>query len=125
MPAAVSTPGTQVAPHARAAIGSVTLLEACPDQRYQLQIFATAPGLPLVRPAGAFYFYFDVSAAAPNEADPGTAFAKRLLEDKGVAVVPGAAFRTPEWVRASYAAPQADVVEGIKRAVALWREMQD
>lgn len=90
-----------------------------------LEIFASAPGLPLVHPAGAFYFYFDVSAAAPNDADPGTTFAKRLLEDKGVAVVPGAAFRTPEWVRASYAAPQADVVEGIKRAVALWREMQD
>ncbi len=90
-----------------------------------LEIFASAPGLPLVRPAGAFYFYFDVSAAAPNDADPGTTFAKRLLEDKGVAVVPGAAFRTPEWVRASYAAPQGDVVEGITRAVALWREMQD
>jgi aspartate aminotransferase len=90
-----------------------------------LEIFAAAPALPLVRPAGAFYFYFDVSAAVRNDPDPGSAFAKRLLEDKGVAVVPGAAFRTPEWVRASYAAPQADVVEGIRRAVELWREMQD
>jgi aspartate aminotransferase len=90
-----------------------------------LEVFATAPGLPLVRPEGAFYFYFDVSGAVRNDPDPGSAFARRLLEDKGVAVVPGTAFRTPEWVRASYAAPQADVVEGIRRAVELWREMQD
>lgn len=90
-----------------------------------LAIFATAPELPLVRPAGAFYFYFDVSAAAPGSDDPGTLFAKRLLEERGVAMVPGAAFRTPEWVRASYAAPLEAVTEGIQHAVDLWRQMQD
>ena len=90
-----------------------------------LAVFATAPELPLVRPDGAFYFYFDVSAAARGDADPGTLFAKRLLEEKGVAIVPGAAFKTPAWVRMSYAAPQADVVEGLRRVVELWREMQD
>lgn len=90
-----------------------------------LEVFATAPDLPLVRPDGAFYFFFDVSAAAPNDSDPGTAFARRLLEEKGVAIVPGAAFKTPNWVRVSYAAPKADVVEGVRRAVELWREMQD
>lgn len=89
-----------------------------------LEIFATEPGLPLVRPDGAFYFFFDVSAAFPGDADAGTSFAKRLLEDHGVAMVPGAAFRTPEWIRASYAAPQAEVVEGIRRAVSLWRSLQ-
>ncbi|MGQ0649485.1 MAG: pyridoxal phosphate-dependent aminotransferase [Gemmatimonadaceae bacterium] len=86
-----------------------------------LAVFATAPELPLVRPDGAFYFYVDVSAAAPGDADPGTTFATRLLEEQGVAVVPGAAFKTPEWVRLSYAAPEADVVEGVRRAVSLWQ----
>ena len=88
-----------------------------------LAVFATEPLLPLVRPDGAFYFYFDVSAACPGDPDAGTTFAKRLLEDCGVAVVPGAAFKTPEWVRASYAAPESEVVEGIRRAVTLWRAM--
>ncbi|MBL8958833.1 MAG: pyridoxal phosphate-dependent aminotransferase [Gemmatimonadetes bacterium] len=88
-----------------------------------LQVFATAPGLPLVRPAGAFYFYFDVSAAFPGDADAGSTFAKRVLEEHGVAVVPGAAFKTPEWVRASYAAPREVVVEGISRIVGLYREL--
>jgi aspartate aminotransferase len=86
-----------------------------------LAVFATAPKLPIVRPDGAFYFYLDVSAAAPSDPEPGTAFARRLLEEHGVAIVPGAAFKTPEWVRLSYAAPEAEVVEGVRRAVELWR----
>ena len=88
-----------------------------------LAVFATAPHLPLVRPAGAFYFYFDVSAAFPGDPDAGSTFAKRVLEDYGVAIVPGAAFKTPEWVRASYAAPKEVVVEGISRIVALYRAL--
>lgn len=88
-----------------------------------LQVFATVPNLPLVRPDGAFYFYFDVSAAIPDHDEPGTAFAAKLLERDGVAVVPGAAFRTPGWVRVSYAAPERDVVEGVSRAVKLYSEL--
>ena len=88
-----------------------------------LAVFATAPELPLVRPDGAFYLYFDVSAALPGDPEPGTAFAKRLLEEHGVALVPGAAFKTPAWVRLSYAAPEPDVVEGTRRAVALYTEL--
>ena len=89
-----------------------------------LAVFGDYPGLPLVRPAGAFYFYFDVSAAFPGHAEPGSAFAARLLEEKGVAVVPGAAFKTPSWVRMSYAAPESDVVEGVRRTLTLWSELK-
>jgi aspartate aminotransferase len=89
-----------------------------------LAVFARHPDLPLVRPAGAFYFYFDVTAAFPGESEPGSAFATRLLEEEGVAVVPGAAFRTPGWVRASYAAPEPQVVEGISRALGLWSALK-
>ncbi|MCC6931259.1 MAG: pyridoxal phosphate-dependent aminotransferase [Gemmatimonadaceae bacterium] len=89
-----------------------------------LAVFAAEPSLPLVRPAGAFYFYFNVAAAFPGHAEPGSAFAARLLEDEGVAMVPGAAFQNPEWVRASYAAPQGDVVEGVTRAIRLWKSLR-
>ena len=37
--------------------------------------------------------------------DPGTTFAARLLDEHDVAVVPGRAFQSPEWIRVSYAAP--------------------
>ncbi|MFN8666403.1 MAG: pyridoxal phosphate-dependent aminotransferase [Gemmatimonadaceae bacterium] len=89
-----------------------------------LAVFAAEPELPLVRPAGAFYFYFNVAAAFPGHAEPGSAFAARLLEEEGVAMVPGAAFHNPEWIRASYAAPQRDVVEGISRAIRLWKSLK-
>jgi aspartate/methionine/tyrosine aminotransferase len=35
-----------------------------------------------------------------------------------VAIVPGSAFRTPDWVRISYAADQAQVMEACRRIAA-------
>ncbi len=70
-----------------------------------------AAGVQYVRPEGAFYLYIDVGG-------DGNAFATRLLDTGGIAVVPGSAFLTPEWVRASYAAPIEHVVEGMRRLVA-------
>ena len=71
-----------------------------------------------VDPRGAFYLFVRVPSTADDEA-PGTAFARELLDTRDVAVVPGAAFRTPEWIRISYAAAMDDVVEGVKRVVGL------
>ncbi len=67
-----------------------------------------AAGARYVRPGGAFYLYVDVGG-------DGAAFAAELLNQHGVAIVPGAAFFTPNWVRVSYAAPMDTVVEGVKR----------
>jgi len=77
-------------------------------------ILSAIPGLELVEPDGAFYLYFK----APG--NDGTAFAARLLDDEGIAVVPGAAFGTPEWVRVSYAAARADVEAGMHAIVRRW-----
>lgn len=74
-------------------------------------------GVEVLEPKGAFYLFIragDVSSADP---DPGTRFAHRLLEEFDVAVVPGAAFGAPEWIRLSYAAPVEDVLEGVRRVV--------
>jgi aspartate aminotransferase len=70
-----------------------------------------AAGVQYVRPEGAFYLYINVGG-------DGAAFATRLLDSAGIAVVPGSAFLTPEWVRVSYAAPIEHVVEGVQRLVA-------
>ncbi len=77
-------------------------------------ILAAIPGLELIEPDGAFYLFFK----APG--GDGTAFATRLLESEGIAVVPGAAFGTPEWVRASYAAARSDVERGMRAIVHAW-----
>jgi aspartate aminotransferase len=76
-------------------------------------------GLDVVEPRGAFYLYIRVGDITPNDAEPGTTFAQRLLDECGVAVVPGAAFHTPEWIRVSYAAPAEDVVEGMRRIITM------
>jgi aspartate aminotransferase len=78
-------------------------------------ILSAVPGLELVEPDGAFYLFFK----APG--GDGTAFATRLLETAGVAVVPGAAFGAPEWVRASYAAARADVESAMHAIVRSWQ----
>ena len=70
-----------------------------------------AAGATYVRPDGAFYLYVRVGN--------GDAFATRLMDEHGVAVVPGSAFLTPEWVRLSYAAPTATVIEGVRRLTML------
>ena len=73
-------------------------------------------GVDFIQPAGAFYVFICVAGAATG-ADPGSEFARRLLEERDVAVVPGAAFGTTDWIRVSFAAPIGDVLEGVRRMV--------
>lgn len=108
--------------HAESAAAVSAMVAAFRERRdAALAIAAEAPTLRVLEPAGAFYLFVDVSQWAPDDPEAGTRFAERLLEEQRVAVVPGAAFGTPEWVRVSYAAPLADVVEGMRRLVALAR----
>ena len=79
-----------------------------------LPLLRASPRLEVLDPAGAFYLY--VRAPRAGEVpDAGTAFATELLERHGVAVVPGAAFRTPDWLRISYAAEMSLVTEACRR----------
>lgn len=67
-----------------------------------------------VHPAGAFYVYINVDGFR-GAADPGAAFAAAVLEEHQVACVPGSAFLTPGWIRASYATTESIAVEGVAR----------
>jgi aspartate aminotransferase len=71
-------------------------------------------GVEFIWPAGAFYTFIHVR---PTGGGDGTAFARRLLDERDVAVVPGAAFGTPDWVRLSFAAPVDEVLEGVRRII--------
>ncbi len=79
-----------------------------------LAVLAEFPTVKFVHPAGAFYIYVDVHGYAGAD-DPGTVFAEQLIEQENVAVVPGAAFLTPGWIRASYAMKQSVAEEGVRR----------
>ena len=79
-----------------------------------LAVLAEFPSVKFIHPAGAFYIYIDVHGYAGAD-DPGTVFAERLIEQESVAVVPGGAFLTPGWIRASYAMQQSVAEEGVRR----------
>lgn len=86
-----------------------------------LGVLAGDPAIRVVRPDGAFYLFIEAPGTATNP-DAGTSFAAHLLEKHNVAIVPGAAFLTPGWVRLSYAAARELVVEGVRRLAAAHRE---
>ena len=86
-----------------------------------VEVVRAEPALEIVEPEGAFYLFARVGDDDAAR-DDGARFAKRLLEDHEVAIVPGSAFLMPGWVRMSYAAPIEDVLEGTRRLVSLWRE---
>lgn len=78
-------------------------------------------GIPCVRPAGAFYLMADVSRSGLDD----LAFARRLVLERGVAVVPGAAFGpgSGAYVRISLASAADLLLEGVSRlaeAVNTW-----
>jgi aspartate aminotransferase len=75
---------------------------------------AAFPSVRYVHPAGAFYLYVNV-AGFRGAADPGAAFAAAVLDEQQVAIVPGSAFGTPAWIRASYATTESIAVEGVTR----------
>jgi aspartate aminotransferase len=88
-----------------------------------LAVLRTPNGPAVVDPDGAFYLFINVEDTNPGNDEAGSLFATRLLEEHGVAVVPGAAFQAPGWIRLSYAAAQEAVVEGVKRIMQLRVEM--
>lgn len=70
-------------------------------------------GLTVARPEGAFYALIDVTPCLQGEDD--LAWATRLLDQGGVAVVPGSAFAAPGHVRLSYACGDEALEEGLDR----------
>ena len=61
------------------------------------------PGIECVEPHGAFYLFPNVTGCFGDKLDSGDALARFLLEEAGVAVVPGEAFGSSKHVRLSYA----------------------
>lgn len=84
-------------------------------------------GLRYIKPDGAFYVLIDVSPAfgsktsGGNEINNSADFANELLEECGVAVVPGSAFGADDYVRISYALGIPSIEKGIEKLGAFMR----
>ena len=80
---------------------------------------AHLPGAEVVPPAGAFYAFVRVDRFYDERSSDSVALCRRLLDETGVALVPGIAFGDDRFVRMSLAAPEAEIAEAIRRVGAL------
>jgi aspartate aminotransferase len=69
------------------------------------------PGLTLLPPEGAFYAFPDISSTGLDS----MTICNRLLEEQGLAVVPGVAFGDDGCIRLSCAASETTLEDGLSR----------
>lgn len=84
-------------------------------------LLSDIPGVKCPRPTGAFYVFPDVSHffgkkdKTGKALDTADALSKSLLENGGVAVVPGEGFDAPNHVRLSFATDDDSIKNGVAR----------
>lgn len=76
-----------------------------------VESFNAINGLSCVEPDGAFYLFVNIKEVTNDSMK----FCSQLLDEKGVALVPGLAFGTEGYFRFSFATDLASIQEGIKR----------
>lgn len=99
-------------PEAAAAVA--VMRERFAERRLLMIAGLKAAGVELVEPDGAFYVFPEFSAlCGPGQrfADD-LALASYLLEDRGLATVPGSAFGAPGHLRLSFACSNEDIEQG-------------
>ena len=75
------------------------------------QLVSAIPGVQCPKPTGAFYIFPDISSFGLDS----VTFAKRLLAEQKVAVVPGAAFDADGCIRFSYACSLPEIENGMAK----------
>ena len=95
------------------------MLDEYRRRRDQLCLWLGAePRLRLVKPAGAFYLFPDVSDfLSPDGVRTSAELAQSLLDGPRVALTPGEAFDAPGFVRISYAASMEDLERGARKII--------
>jgi aspartate/methionine/tyrosine aminotransferase len=103
-------------------LSAVHMMREAFDRRRQTmwRMLTEIEGVSIPEPKGAFYAYPSVKALlgrtiAGRTVGSSTELAEVLLDEVGVAVVPGEAFGTPGYFRLSYALGDDDLVEGVSR----------
>jgi aspartate aminotransferase len=87
--------------------------------RFVLQRIESIPGFSVRPGSGAFYLLPNIERAmAAKSLDDDTSFCDALLEEQGLAVVPGSAFGAPGHLRISYAASRETLDDALNRIAA-------
>lgn len=89
-----------------------TMVKAFDERRQRIyKLISAIPGVQCPRPTGAFYVFPDISSFGLDS----VTFARRLLAEQKVAVVPGAAFDADNCIRFSYACSLQEIETGMSR----------
>jgi aspartate aminotransferase len=106
----------------RGDLSAVARMREAFDRRRQtmVRMLDAIPGVTCTEPHGAFYAYPSVRGVLGRQLRGRTVqtsaeLAELVLEEAGVAVVPGEAFGTPGYFRLSYALGDDDLVKGVTR----------
>ncbi len=78
-------------------------------------------GISYINPEGAFYFFINITASGLDS----MVFSRRLLEEQGVAVIPGSTFGPAGegFIRISYANSLAEIEKGMDRLASFWQNL--
>lgn len=76
-----------------------------------IELLSAEKKLAPFKPIGAFYLFCDISGCGMGSME----FSQRLLDEKKVAVIPGAPFGEDSFIRISFAAGLDTIKEGVKR----------
>ena len=93
------------------------------------ELLSDIKGLEAIKPAGAFYFFINISELISKkingqEIKGSLTFSDLLLEENKVAVVPGIAFGMDNYIRISFALSEDKIREGISRIADFVRELE-
>ena len=85
-----------------------------------VELFNAVDGLSVIKPDGAFYLFVNIKEITNDSLQ----FSKDLLEQTGVAVVPGVGFGSDGYIRFSFATDMQSIKEGIRRIEGFVKSLQ-
>ncbi|MBT9393743.1 aminotransferase class I/II-fold pyridoxal phosphate-dependent enzyme [Hymenobacter sp. NST-14] len=100
-----------------AVIGAKLVAQLRPNRARLLDFLAARPAIPPARPTATYYAYPDLRAYLRPGLPPAEASAELItrLHQAGVDVVDGTSCGTPGFARISYAIPETDLTEALRR----------
>ena len=88
-----------------------------------VSLLRSAPGVVCLEPEGGFYVFPQVERLLGGIYPTSEALAEGLIEEEGIAVVPGESFGAPGFIRLSYALSDQDLERGVSRMVAMFERL--
>ncbi len=82
-------------------------------------------GIVCPRPRGAFYVFPDITGLLGDAIPDDVGFCRYLLEEVGVAAVPGTGFSAPGYVRFSYTLPEDQLIDALDRVRSAVHSIQE